>query len=105
MTMYRLVLSAAAQNIRDSEETFVCSISRKKQVLRKPTIFTGKTVPQLKIVLDESAFIIQGDSNMTETDLQLFTHKSVPVIFESPGIIHRSFHLFSFLAPFLVIAR
>jgi hypothetical protein len=30
---------------------------------------------------------IQGGSNMTGTDCGLFTHKSVPVIFESPCII------------------
>ena len=29
---------------------------------------------------------IQGDSNMTGTDLYMFTHKSVPVIFEPPCI-------------------
>jgi hypothetical protein len=29
---------------------------------------------------------IQGGSNMTGTDCGLFTHKSVPVIFESPCI-------------------
>jgi hypothetical protein len=30
---------------------------------------------------------IQGGSNMTGTDYTLFTHKSVPVIFEPPCII------------------
>jgi len=28
--------------------------------------------------------ILQGDSNMTGTDVARFTHKSVPVIFEPP---------------------
>jgi hypothetical protein len=31
--------------------------------------------------------IVQGGSNMTGTDCGLFTHKSVPVIFESPCIL------------------
>jgi len=31
---------------------------------------------------------IQGGSNMTGTKCGLFTHKSVPVIFEPPCIIH-----------------
>jgi len=30
--------------------------------------------------------ILQGGSNMTGTDCSLFTHKSVPVIFEPPCI-------------------
>jgi len=30
--------------------------------------------------------VIQGGSNMTGTDYTLFTHKSVPVIFEPPVI-------------------
>jgi hypothetical protein len=30
--------------------------------------------------------IVQGDSNITGTDLYMFTHKSVPVIFEPPCI-------------------
>jgi hypothetical protein len=30
---------------------------------------------------------VQGGSNMTRTDYSLFTHKSVPVIFEPPCIL------------------
>jgi hypothetical protein len=30
--------------------------------------------------------VVQGGSNMTGTQCDLFTHKSVPVIFESPCI-------------------
>jgi hypothetical protein len=31
--------------------------------------------------------ILQGGSNMTETNCDLFTHKSVPVIFEPPCFV------------------
>jgi hypothetical protein len=37
---------------------------------------------------------IQGGSNMTGIDCGLFTHKSVPVIFESPCIIWEGDHRF-----------
>jgi hypothetical protein len=35
-------------------------------------------------IFKDEQCIIQGGSNMTGTDCGLFTHKSVPVIFESP---------------------
>jgi hypothetical protein len=55
---YRLVLTAVAQNIRDSEETLVYSVSRKKQGFENLTIISGRIAPQLKNTLDKSAFII-----------------------------------------------
>jgi hypothetical protein len=40
-----------------------------------------------KICAPTFLYYVQGGSNMTGTDYTLFTHKSVPVIFEPPCII------------------
>jgi hypothetical protein len=50
--------------------------------------------------------IIQGGSNMTRTNCDLFTHKSVPVIFEPPCIRKEPLWVnFNFLAYYAFVKR
>jgi hypothetical protein len=48
--------------------------------------------------------LIQGGSNITGTDYTLFTHKSVPVIFEAPCILGGSVQTVKENAEVLVVA-
>jgi hypothetical protein len=52
-------------------------------------------------------FVVQGGSNMTGTNCDLFTHKSVPVIFEPPCIIpgSRTSESLLFYIPSLILRR